>query len=307
MDPKEAGFDAETSDHEIVVSRIISAPRENVWKAITEPKQVSEWWGPLGFSTKIEEMQVRPDGIWKQAMFGPDGTKYPNQSVFTDVEEPERLSYSHVGGREQGAETHFNATWRFEAIGANETRVTMRMVFDSAAERDRVVSEFGATEGAKQSLARLSEHLAKIPVVLEQTFKASRDTLWHAITDVEQMRRWYFADLKAFRPEVGFQTRFNVRNRGKDYLHIWKVIEVEPGRKITYSWKFAAYLGESFVTFELSDDPEGSKLVLRHEGLETFLPDTNPDLSWGNFMQGWTYLIGSSLKRLVDGAALWKR
>ena len=85
-----------TADREIVVSRVFDAPRELVWEAWTNPKHVANWWGPTGFSTTIEKMDVRPGGEWKHVMHGPDGTDYPNHSVFIEVVKPERIVYSHA-------------------------------------------------------------------------------------------------------------------------------------------------------------------------------------------------------------------
>jgi len=152
----------ENVDREIVVSREFDASRELVWEAWTNPKHVVNWWGPRGFSATIEKMDVRPGGVWKHVMHGPDGANYPNKSVFKEVIKPERIVYSHSGGREGGPGASFVATWTFDAVAAGKTRVTIRMVFPSAADRDFVVKEFGAIEGGKQTLERLGEYLAKI-------------------------------------------------------------------------------------------------------------------------------------------------
>ena len=132
------------------------------------PKQGSDagavhfWWGPKGFTTTIEKMDVRPGGVWKHVMHGPEGTDYPNASVFTEVVQPERIVYSHGGGRRGGPGARFEATWTFDALDGGKTKVTIRMVFPSAAECDRVVKEYGAIEGGKQTLERLAEQLAKM-------------------------------------------------------------------------------------------------------------------------------------------------
>jgi uncharacterized protein YndB with AHSA1/START domain len=152
----------ETPGNEIVISRIFAAPRELVWQAMTDPKHVVHWWGPRGFSTTIETMDVRPGGIWKQTLHGPDGANYPNKSVFKEVVKPERLVYSHGGGRDGGPGASFVATWTFEDIGPGKTKLTMRLVFPSAEARDFVVKEFGALEGGRQTLERLSEHLPEM-------------------------------------------------------------------------------------------------------------------------------------------------
>ncbi|HTY12511.1 MAG TPA: SRPBCC domain-containing protein [Bacteroidota bacterium] len=138
------------------------------------------------------------------------------------------------------------------------------------------------------------------PIVIERTFDAPVSKVWEAITDVKQMKQWYFPALEAFKPEVGFQTQFNVNNGGKDYLHIWKVTEVKPGKNISYEWRFGGYPGNSLVTFALTAVGRKTTLTLTHEGIETFLPDKNPPLARKNFIEGWTALIGDLLKKFVE-------
>jgi uncharacterized protein YndB with AHSA1/START domain len=152
----------DTASREIVISRDFDAPRELAWRAMTDPRQVVHWWGPRGFTTTIEKMDVKPGGIWKHVMRGPDGVEYPNKSVFKEVVEPERIVFAHGGAKKGGPEATFVATWTFEALKAGKTRVTIRMVFPTAAARDKVVKEYGAIEGGKQCLERLGEHLAKM-------------------------------------------------------------------------------------------------------------------------------------------------
>jgi uncharacterized protein YndB with AHSA1/START domain len=154
-----------TADREILISRIVNAPRELVWQAMTDPHHVVHWWGPRGFSTTIEEMDVRPGGVWNQVMHGPDGANYPNRSVFTEVVKPERISFSQAGEREGGPATQHKSTLLFEALEEGKTKVTIHMIFPSAAAREMVVREFGAIEGGKQTLERLSEHLQKMAPV----------------------------------------------------------------------------------------------------------------------------------------------
>jgi uncharacterized protein YndB with AHSA1/START domain len=120
------------------------------------------WWGPRGFSTTIEEMDFRVGGVWRHVMRGPDGVNYPNKSIFKEIVKPERIVYSHGGKREGGPGVSFVSTWTFDLIETNKTKVTIRMVFPSAVERDRVVKEFGAIEGGKQTLERLGEYLPKM-------------------------------------------------------------------------------------------------------------------------------------------------
>ncbi len=287
-----------TPDREIVMSRLFDAPREVVWDAFTDPKQVVEWWGPTGFTTTIHEMDVRPGGRWRHTMHGPDGTNYPNASVFKEVVKPERIVYGHGGGKEGGQGVSFEATWTFEAQG-DKTLLTGRMVFPTAAAREFVVKEHGAIEGGKQTLARLDQHLEKAPIVVERTFSATAETVWKAITEVDQMKQWYMPALGSFEPRVGFETEFSIHHEGKDFPHIWKVTEVVPEKKIAYDWKYRGYPGSSVVTFELFPEGENTRLRLTHTGLETFIPKSNPDLARKNFLQGWTQL-GTELQQFLE-------
>jgi uncharacterized protein YndB with AHSA1/START domain len=146
-------------EREIVISRLFDAPREMVWEAWTDPRQVALWWGPKGFSTTIEQMDVRPGGVWKHVMHGPDGTDYPNESVFLDVVPYERLVYTLSGGRKGGPQVQFEKSATFEEE-AGGTRVTMRLVFPSAEARDQNVRDYGSIEGGKQTLQRLADYLS---------------------------------------------------------------------------------------------------------------------------------------------------
>jgi uncharacterized protein YndB with AHSA1/START domain len=160
MDARTNNAATSTADREIIITRTFDAPRELVWEAWTNPEHVAQWWGPDGFTTTIEVMDVRVGGVWKHVMHGPDGTDYPNKSRFTAVIKPERIEFSHGGGRKGDPAAQFDATWTFEALGAR-TRVTIYMLFPTPADRDRVVNVYGAIEGGKQTLARLADHLTK--------------------------------------------------------------------------------------------------------------------------------------------------
>ena len=147
------------TDREIVITRLINAPQELVFDAWTDPEQVGQWWGPSGFTTTTHKMEVKPGGVWRFVMHGPDGRDYQNKITYLEIVPPERLVYSHGGGEEDLEPISFQTTVTFVAEG-NRTRVTMRAVFPTREQRDRVVKEHGAIEGGEQHLARLDEHLA---------------------------------------------------------------------------------------------------------------------------------------------------
>src|SRR4051812_39791030 len=148
-------------DREIVLSRVFDAPPHRVYQAWTDPEQVGLWWGPGGFTTTTHQMEVRPGGIWRYTMHGPDGTDYQNRMTFLEVVPGQRLVADHGGeGDTEHLTHHTTVTFEPAGPGGAQTKVTLRMRFDSAAARDVVVNSYGAVEGGKQHLARLAEHLA---------------------------------------------------------------------------------------------------------------------------------------------------
>ncbi|MBI3511465.1 MAG: SRPBCC domain-containing protein [Bacteroidetes bacterium] len=137
------------------------------------------------------------------------------------------------------------------------------------------------------------------PFIIERTYDAPLKKVWKAITDKDEMKHWYFS-LPEFRAEVGFEFRFvGGPSPEKQYLHICVVTEVIPEKKLTYSWRYDGYEGNSFVTFELFAVGNKTRVVLTHRGLETF-PAGNPDFAKGNFSVGWTHIIGTALKEFSE-------
>ncbi len=144
-------------ERELVHSRVFTAPRELVWRAFTEAERIAMWWGPNGFTTTTHEMVVRPGGLWRFVMHGPDGTDYPNTIRYEEVERPSLLRYSQHGGKASDP-VQFNATVTF-VERAGSTEVVMRLLFPSAGLRETAVRVYGAEEGRRQTLARLEDHL----------------------------------------------------------------------------------------------------------------------------------------------------
>src|SRR5438128_1430039 len=134
-------------------------------------------------------------------------------------------------------------------------------------------------------------------VVLERTFDAPVARVWRALTDVEEMRQWYF-DLKEFKPDVGFEFEFVVVHQGTSYDHLCRVTEVIPEQRIAYTWRYKGEPGNSLVTIEVFDEGNNTRLKLTHTGIETF-PKT-PAYARKNFETGWTAIIGSELKQFVE-------
>jgi uncharacterized protein YndB with AHSA1/START domain len=136
------------------------------------------------------------------------------------------------------------------------------------------------------------------PIVIERTFDAPVDVIWQAITDKNEMKKWYF-DLAEFRPQVGFEFKFMAGDDNKQWLHLCKVTEVQPGKKLSYSWRYDGHPGNSLVSFELFPQGDQTTVRLTHSGLETFPADI-PEFRKENFVAGWTEIIGKSLKEYLE-------
>jgi uncharacterized protein YndB with AHSA1/START domain len=139
------------SDREIATARVVNARRELVFRAFSDPDHLARWWGPKGFTNTFHEFDLRPGGTWRFVMHGPDGASYQNKSMFVEVVKPERIVLQHVSGPQ------FRLTIALTEQ-AGKTKITWRMLFESAAECDRV-KKF-AVEANEQNLDRLEAELA---------------------------------------------------------------------------------------------------------------------------------------------------
>lgn len=137
------------------------------------------------------------------------------------------------------------------------------------------------------------------PFVIERTLNAPVEKVWTAITDKDKMKQWYF-DIPDFKPEVGFEFRFIGQDHDcKEYLHICKITEVIPNKKLVHSWRYEGYEGNSFVTWELFEEGDMTKVKLTHEGLETF-PANIKAFAKENFAEGWTEIVGTLLREFTE-------
>jgi uncharacterized protein YndB with AHSA1/START domain len=141
------------ADREIVSTRLVDAPRDLIWRAWTEPDQLTHWWGPEGFTSTFQEFDPRPGGVWRFVLHDPDGKNYKNEIVYQELVKPERIVFEHVSGPK------FQVTATFADDGGR-TRITFRMLFETAAECDKVKPY--AVAANEQNFDRLEAQLAKI-------------------------------------------------------------------------------------------------------------------------------------------------
>jgi uncharacterized protein YndB with AHSA1/START domain len=155
---RDAQAQSATADREIVISRIISAPRELVFEAFTEVRHLSQWWGPSGFSTTTRTFEFRVGGEWDFVMHGPDGTDYQEWITWTEITAPARIALLH--GEFRGDPNAFESVLAFAPDGA-ETRIEMRTVFPTKELRDEAVQKYHAIEGGQQTLSNLAAYVTE--------------------------------------------------------------------------------------------------------------------------------------------------
>jgi uncharacterized protein YndB with AHSA1/START domain len=148
-----------TADREIVISRVIDAPRELVFEALTEVRHLSRWWGPEGFTTTTRSFEFRVGGVWDFVMHGPDGTDYQEWITWTEIVPPERIALRH--GEHRGDPNAFESVLTFEPDGA-ATRIEMRTVFPTEELRDQAVEQYHAIEGGQQTLRHLAAYVTRM-------------------------------------------------------------------------------------------------------------------------------------------------
>ena len=145
----------QTAERELVITRVLDAPRSLVFKLWTRPEHLARWWGPQGFTTISCEMDVRPGGAWFRCMRSPEGSLYTKRGIYREIVPPERLVFTYANedadGR-LGPETLVTVT--LEEHGA-KTRLTLHQSgFESVSERDAHAG------GWTSCLERFAEYLA---------------------------------------------------------------------------------------------------------------------------------------------------
>ena len=155
---RQAQAQSTTADREIVISRVINAPREVVFEAFSELRHLSRWWGPDGFTTTTRAFEFRVGGEWEFVMHGPDGTDYPEWISWTEIVPPERIVLRH--GESRGDPSAFESVLTLAPDGA-ATRIEMRTVFSNKKQRDEAIEKYHATEGGQQTLGKLAAYVTE--------------------------------------------------------------------------------------------------------------------------------------------------
>jgi uncharacterized protein YndB with AHSA1/START domain len=153
-----AEYVIEPGKQEIIITRDFDAPRELVFKAYTDPKLVSQWFGPREYTTTVDKMDARPGGLWRFVQRNPNGDEFAFHGVHHDIVAPERIVATFEF---EGVPGHVMLqTLTLQPLG-QKTRLVEQLVFQSVADRDGMVAS-GMQRGSDDSLDRMAEILEKL-------------------------------------------------------------------------------------------------------------------------------------------------
>jgi uncharacterized protein YndB with AHSA1/START domain len=144
-------------DREIVLSRVIDAPRDIVFFAWTDPKHLPNWFGPAGFGIETKEIDICVGGLWRFDMIAPDGQLWPSRMRFRRIERPTLIEIDH-GADSDDDPARFRTTITFDEQSNSKTVITLRQLHPTKAQRDAGIG-FGAVEYGYQTLEKLARHV----------------------------------------------------------------------------------------------------------------------------------------------------
>ena len=148
----------------LVIARTVNAPRSLVWKMFSDPYHLAQWWGPKGYTNRVEKLDFRTGGSWLHVMIGPDGRELPTDNVILEVLEPERIVYRNAPADPKlfgdNPPPAFTKTLTFEEVEGGKTRLTLVASFDTETHREAVIRR-GFAAGTNESFDKLEVHLAR--------------------------------------------------------------------------------------------------------------------------------------------------
>lgn len=264
---------------DLVLTRMLDAPRQVVFRAWTDPVRLAQWWGPHGFTNPVCEMDARPGGAIRIHMRAPDGTTYPSRGVVREIVEPERLVFTMAPEDGEGRpifEVLTRVTFA-EADGGARTRLTLEVSLLTATPGAARYLD-GMEQGWSQSLERLAATAAATraaegpALVLVRRFRAPPALVHAAWTRPEMLAQWWGPHhTRVERAELDVRAggRFRVvlvEDTGERHEVSGTYTEVEPERRLVFSWAWVSTPERvSRVTVTFRPVPEGTELTLVHD------------------------------------------
>jgi uncharacterized protein YndB with AHSA1/START domain len=301
MDHREAAI----SDRELTLTRVLDAPRELVFRMWTDPTHVAKWWGPIGFTNPVCEMDVRPGGALRIVMRAPDGTEYPMIGTFCEVRAPERLVFTSsavdsdgkplldqtttVTFTEHGAKTQLSVQTR--AVGM--VPLAARMLEGMDAGWRQMLDRFD--EEAADEWRRATGQPVRRPVVITRTFDAPRERVFAAWTDPAQAASWMgphgFTTISCemdVRP--GGRWRRSMRSpAGTEFCKSGVYREVVAPERLVFTYVDEDAAGntgpETEVTVTFAEVAGSTELTLRHVFLATVALRQSHHQGWAGSLE----------------------
>lgn len=150
-------------DHTIIIERTFSYPKAALWRAFTHATAISAWFGPAGFSTRIEEHDFRAGGAYRYVMVGPDGKEYPSVGRFIEIVENEKLVATDEFGEgfeyDKPLPSQMVTTYIFSDHPDGST-LTISVSHPTEADRQKHI-DMGVIDGWNSSLDCLEDHLSR--------------------------------------------------------------------------------------------------------------------------------------------------
>ena len=153
-------FTTDETTHELIAERWFDAPRDLVFRAMTEPERIPRWWGRRGDVTRVEKMDVRPGGVWRFVSRGPDGVDYPFTGQFLEIDPPSRVVQTFIFDVE-GLSDHVSVVTTEYTEESGRTKMVVRNRFASAEDLAGAVAS-GMAKGQAETYDRLDVELATI-------------------------------------------------------------------------------------------------------------------------------------------------
>lgn len=306
-------FTKHADGYKVRLEREFNHPIARVWNALTDTKVLKIWFTDIEMDFKVGGKMT----IWFQ-----DAARTATHGEIIEIDPPKRFVFTWESEL---------AEWDLFAIDKHACRLVLtyskisgeyaasvpggfHVLLDQLAtvlDGRTQAFPFGGEEKnpeaekiqamyKKDIYEQFPELKKPEPIIVEKIYNAPVDRVWNAITNNDEMKKWYF-DIPEFKAEPGFEFRFyGTGKQGQKFLHLCKVVEVVDRKKLSYSWQYEGYEGNSLVTFELFAEQDKTKLKLTHEGLASFPVTAHNDFAKQNFVEGWTHIIGNRLKNHVE-------
>ena len=286
------------SDTEIKIVRVIETSRERIWRALTDPKELDQWWGPTGFRNVTKTWEFKIGGLWKHVMIGPEGSEFPNATRFVEIVENDHITYANSGSLKGEKEISFTMTFSLKALGPSRTEMTIHHVFERREDRDLVVNRYGAIEGGKQTLGKLAAWVQEPEweLKLERVIDAPVARVFEAWSKPEQLSKWFAP--KPLSLEV---KKLDFRTGGTfEMAMVWPdgkqrhdfggdYVEVVPGKKIVWKGEFPGDPKDNILTEVVFTDL-GAKTKINVRQVFFVLTDVNRGPTQGA-NQGWNMTL----------------